>query len=104
MEVLTLIKHAEGGRREQVPQGLMDATGTFIEQKSTSGVLKDTGGLTGTAESLRVRQSGGKLTVLDGPFTEAKEIIGGYAMSVPGSRPTCSVAAVGWPVGRPVPR
>lgn len=32
------------------------------------------------AEGLRVRSSGGKLHVTDGPFTEAKEIIGGYAL------------------------
>ena len=37
------------------------------------------GGLAPTAQGARVRLSGGKVTVHDGPFTEAKEIIGGYA-------------------------
>ena len=33
-----------------------------------------------TSESLRIRSRGGKLTVTDGPFTETKEIVGGYAI------------------------
>jgi hypothetical protein len=37
------------------------------------------GGLGPTAQGARVRLSGGQVTVIDGPFTEAKEIIGGYA-------------------------
>ena len=45
-----------------------------------SGVLKDTAGLKATAEGFRVRSSGGKLKVTDGPFTEAKEVVGGYAL------------------------
>ena len=39
-----------------------------------------TGGLGPTSAGLKVRQSAGKLTVTDGPFTEAKEVIGGYAV------------------------
>ena len=45
-----------------------------------SGVLKDTAGLKATVEGFRVRSRGGKLTVTDGPFTEAKEVVGGYAL------------------------
>ena len=37
------------------------------------------GGLGPTALGVRVRLSGGKVTVTDGPFTEAKEVVGGYA-------------------------
>lgn len=80
MRVLMLIKHSESVRSEQIPQELMDAMGKFVEEGFRSGVLKDTAGLKGTADGLRVRQSGGKLTVIDGPFTEAKEVVGGYAM------------------------
>lgn len=80
MKVLMLIKHSENVRSEQIPQALMDAMGKFVEKGFKSGVLKDTAGLTETAEGLRVRQSGGRLTVIDGPFTEAKEVVGGYAM------------------------
>jgi hypothetical protein len=44
------------------------------------GILKDTAGLKPTSEGFRVRLSKGQLKVSDGPFTEAKEVIGGYAV------------------------
>src|SRR5437867_8541899 len=80
MKYLMLIKHAESYRSQPIPQGLLDAMGEFVTEGFKSGVLKDTAGLKGTVEGLRVRSSGGKLKVTDGPFTEAKEIIGGYAL------------------------
>lgn len=80
MKFLMLIKHSEDHRSRPIPQGLMDATGTFVEQGFKSGVLKDTAGLKPTAEGHRVRLSGGKLHWTDGPFTEAKEVVGGYAL------------------------
>lgn len=80
MKYLMLIKHTESFRSEPIPQALMDAMGAFIEQGFKSGVLKDTAGLRPTEEGFRVRSNGGKLTLTDGPFTEAKEIVGGYAM------------------------
>jgi hypothetical protein len=80
MKYLLLIKHAESYRSQPVPKGLGEAMGEFIAKASKSGVLKDTAGLKGTAEGLRVRSSGGQLRVTDGPFTEAKEIVGGYAL------------------------
>jgi hypothetical protein len=80
MKFVMLIKHSEDFRLETVPQGLMDAMGTFVEEGFKSGVLKDTAGLKGTKDGFRVRQSGGKLSVIDGPFTEAKEVVGGYAL------------------------
>src|SRR3990172_4782929 len=79
MKYLMLIKHSEAARKEEIPQGLLDAMGKFVEEGLKSGVLKDTAGLKGTADSFRVRSSGGKLKMTDGPFTEAKEIVGGYA-------------------------
>ncbi len=80
MKYLMIIKHAESYRSQPIPQGLLDAMGEFVAAGFKSGVLKDTAGLKGTKEGFRVRSSGGKLTVTDGPFTEAKEIIGGYAL------------------------
>ena len=58
----------------------MDAMGEFVTQGLESGVLKDTAGLKGTADGVRVRSRGGRLYVTDGPFTEAKEVVGGYAL------------------------
>lgn len=80
MKYLMLIKHSESYRSQAIPQGLMDAMGEFVNEGLKSGVLKDTAGLKGTAEALRIRSSGGKLKVTDGPFTEAKEVVGGYAL------------------------
>jgi hypothetical protein len=59
---------------------LMAAVGEFTEEIAKSGVLVATGGLAPTCMGARVRLSNGKVTVTDGPFTETKEIIGGYAI------------------------
>ena len=80
MKYLMLIKHAENYRSQPLPQALLNAMGEFVAEGLKSGVLKDTAGLKATAEGFRVRSSGGKLKVTDGPFTEAKEIVGGYAL------------------------
>jgi hypothetical protein len=80
MKYLMLIKHAESYRSQPIPKALSDAMGQFVDAGFKSGALKDTAGLKGTKEGLRVRSSGGKLLVTDGPFTEAKEIVGGYAL------------------------
>jgi len=52
--------------------------GTFNEDVKRAGVLLATGGL--GADSTRVRNAGGKLSVTDGPFTETKELTGGFAL------------------------
>jgi hypothetical protein len=80
MKYLMLIKHSESYRNEVPPQALMDAMGEFVTESTKRGVLKETAGLKPTADGFRVRSSNNRLTVTDGPFTEAKEIIGGYAM------------------------
>jgi hypothetical protein len=80
MKYLMLIKHSESYRSQPIPQALQTAMGEFVDQNFKSGVLKDTAGLKETAQGFRIRSSGGKLKVTDGPFTEAKEIVGGYAL------------------------
>ena len=86
MKYLMFIKHSENYRNEAIPQALMDAMGEFVQESFKSGVLKDTGGLKPTSEAFRVRSSKNRLTVTDGPFTEGKEVVGGYAMVEVGSR------------------
>ncbi|WP_351226485.1 YciI family protein [Streptomyces sp. NPDC002133] len=61
-------------------QELMERMGNLIEEMTKAGVLLDTAGLTPTSQGTRVTWSGGELTVTDGPFTEAKEVVGGYAI------------------------
>jgi hypothetical protein len=52
----------------------------FIQQMTQAGVLLSTGGLLPSATGARVRRAGEKVTVTDGPFTEAKELVGGFAI------------------------
>ncbi|MGW7574276.1 YciI family protein [Streptomyces sp. NPDC054765] len=59
---------------------LMEEMGRLIDEMTRAGVLLDTGGLTPTAQGTRLHLSGGTITATDGPFTEAKEVIGGYAL------------------------
>ncbi len=54
--------------------------GKLIEEMTKAGVLLSTEGLQPSSKGARVRISGGKFTVIDGPFAEAKEFIGGYAI------------------------
>ena len=54
--------------------------GALFEEITKAGVMLDTAGLTPTAEGTRLTWSGGNLTYTDGPFTESKEVIGGWAI------------------------
>ena len=86
MKYLMLIKSSERYRNEGIPQALMDAMGEFVTESFKSGVLKDTAGLKPTADGFRVRLSKGQLKMTDGPFTETKEVVGGYAIVEVASR------------------
>src|SRR5437899_3152874 len=78
MKFLSIYKSVETG----VPptQEEMDKMGKLIEQEMKAGTLLATEGCLPSALGARVRISGGKLTVTDGPFTEAKEVVGGFAI------------------------
>jgi hypothetical protein len=54
--------------------------GEFVEETMKSGVLLAADGVLPSAHGARLRNSGGKQTVVDGPFAEAKEVIAGYAV------------------------
>jgi hypothetical protein len=75
---MMIVKHAEN--QGPVPMALMEAIGKLMEEDAKNGrTLIANGGLRPTAQGARVRISGGKLSVTDGPFSEAKEVIGGFA-------------------------
>ncbi|WP_262704479.1 MULTISPECIES: YciI family protein [Streptomyces] len=59
---------------------LMERMGELIEEMTKAGVMLDTAGLTPTSDGTRVTWSGGEISCTDGPFTESKEVIGGYAL------------------------
>ena len=54
--------------------------GNFVEEATKAGILVATGGLGPVDEAVKVSLKDGTFTVLDGPFTEAKELIGGWAL------------------------
>ena len=62
------------------PQALMEAMGEHVGQGIATGTLLDAGGLYGAKDAVEYRVRGGNLTVTDGPYAEAKEVIGGWAI------------------------
>jgi hypothetical protein len=80
MRYLTFIRSPESYRASPPPAALMEAMGKFVERSLEDGTLVDTGGLLPSKDGVRLRLAGGKLTVTDGPFSEAKEVIGGWAI------------------------
>jgi len=54
--------------------------GRYIEKLTKAGILVGTDGLQHSSKGARVRIADGRFTVIDGPFAEAKEVIGGYAI------------------------
>ncbi len=78
MRFMTMVKgHENAG---PPPKELMDAIAKLGEEGTKAGTLLETGGLYASTMGARVRLSGGKVTVTDGPFTETKEVVGGYAI------------------------
>lgn len=90
MKFMTMVKAAEGSGPP--PQALMDAIQQLGMDAAKEGVMVQMGGLAPSAAGALIRLSGGKLSVTDGPFTEAKEVIGGFAVYEVDSRE----AAIEW--------
>ena len=78
MKYFSVVKGAEN--QGPAPQALQEAMGKLTADSLKDGSLVSSGGLGASASGFRVRIAKGKLTVLDGPFSEAKEVIGGYAV------------------------
>jgi hypothetical protein len=78
MRFLSVFKSAETNTAPSVEH--MAAMGKLIEESMRSGELVSTEGCLPSAFGARVRMTDGKVTVTDGPFTEAKELIGGFAI------------------------
>jgi hypothetical protein len=80
MKYMTFVRHSESYRESGPPQPLMEAMGKFVERLAREGKFVDGGGLLPSKDGVRMRIAKGKLTVIDGPFTETKEVVGGYAI------------------------
>jgi hypothetical protein len=80
MRFMSLVKSAES-KATLPPQALFEAIDQLVQEAAKSGcAMVVAGGLLPTSAGARVRLSQGKFTVTDGPFTEAKEVVGGYAI------------------------
>src|ERR1041385_3660675 len=78
MPFLSIVKAAENqGPR---PAGLIEAMDKFVAQSLKDRSVIQTGGLAPSAAGFKIRMTGGKLVVTDGPFSETKEVVGGYAV------------------------
>ena len=85
MRFLTYIESDPSQPFGPPPPELFEAIGAFGAEMASLGVVVDQGGLAPIEKSAHIRVSGGNLTVTDGPFAEAKEVIGGFAMYDVGS-------------------
>src|SRR5258705_11458321 len=77
MRFMMIVKHTE--KQGFPPKSLMDAIEKLAEEETKAGTMVGSSGLGPTALGARVRLSGGKVAVTDGPFTETNEAVGGYA-------------------------
>lgn len=81
MKVMILAKATKQTEASRPPtEEALLAMHKFNEELEKAGVLLDLGGLTPTSHGVRVRYSGSKRTVIDGPFPESKELIAGYSL------------------------
>ena len=78
MIIVKANKDTEAGVMPEEP--LLAAMAKYHEELAKAGVLLDASGLQPSAKSVRIRYAGGKRMQIDGPFSEAKELIAGYTL------------------------
>ena len=79
MKFMMIVKASENSEAGVMPgEELLSAMGKYNEELMNAGVLVDLAGLKPSSEGIRVKFSGGKRAIIDGPFTETKELIAGY--------------------------
>ena len=80
MIVVKATKDSEAGKFPADKEKMFEAMTTYHEELAKAGMLLDAAGLQPSAKGWRVKYSAGKRKVIDGPFTEAKELIAGYTL------------------------
>jgi len=80
MIVVKATKDSEEGKFPRDKEKIFAVMATYHEELAKAGVLLEASGLQPSSKRWRVKYSGGKRTVTDGPFTEAKELIAGYTL------------------------
>jgi hypothetical protein len=59
---------------------MFEKMGAFVEEATKAGIIVATGGIAPTSEGAKIALKDGEFTVVDGPFAEAKELVGGWAL------------------------
>ncbi|HEX6273658.1 MAG TPA: YciI family protein [Polyangiaceae bacterium] len=81
MRFIGFVKGASDSESGKMPEtGALEKMGAFVEEAVKAGVFLGGEGLKPTSAGSKVRYDGAKRTVLDGPFTETKEIVAGYSI------------------------
>lgn len=79
MRFMMIVKASKDSEAGVMPsEELFSAMGKYNEELMKAGVLLDLSGLQPSSKGFRIKYSGGKKTVVDGPFTECKELVAGY--------------------------
>ncbi|HEX9785106.1 MAG TPA: YciI family protein [Opitutaceae bacterium] len=78
MIIVKATKDSEAG--VMPPENLLAEMGKYHEDLHKAGVLLDGSGLQASSKGWRIKYSGGKRTVIDGPFAETKELVAGYTL------------------------
>ena len=79
MQVMVIVKANEASEAGQMPdEKLLAAMGQYNEELAKAGIIKAAEGLHPSSKGARVKFSGTRRTVVDGPFAEAKELIAGF--------------------------
>ena len=81
MRFMILVKASKDSEAGVMPsEELLTAMADYHEQLAKAGVLLDGNGLQASSKGWRIKYSGGKRTVVDGPFAETKELVAGYTI------------------------
>jgi hypothetical protein len=81
MRFLIIVKANTESEAGVMPdQKLLETMADYHEELKKAGVLLDASGLQPSSKGWRVKYSGGKRTVIDGPFAETKELVAGYTL------------------------
>ena len=95
MRFMVMVKATKDSEAGKMPsQELLAAMAKFNEELVKAGVMLDGNGLQPSSKGARVRFSGDKRTVIDGPFAETKEVVGGFAVFEFNSREEAIESAV----------
>ena len=92
MIIVKATPDSEAGRFPDNPEPLFAAMAAYHEELARAGALLDASGLHPSSKGWRVQYDGGKRSIVDGPFTETKELVAGYTLIQTRTRDE----AIGW--------